>query len=119
MPSDAQERGLKIEPERRGPVMVVRLIGSADMHASEELGERLTELLEDDTEQMVLDLARLDFINSIGLGGIIAAHLRCTRQGATVKLVHPQPAIRDILAITKLTRLLPIHDSLDDAIASR
>jgi anti-sigma B factor antagonist len=88
------------------------------MDVTTELGDRLVELIEPDTKQMVLDLTGLDFISSVGLGGIIAAHLRCSKQGGVVRLVRPQPEIEHVLAVTKLTSLFPIHASVDEAIAA-
>ena len=109
---------LSVDVERRGTAVVVRLIGAAHMNSSSELGRLLTEEIEPDTRRMVLDLSRLQFMSSVGLGGIIGAHARCCRQKAVLEIVHPTPAILELLEVTKLTRLFTIHPTVDAALAS-
>jgi anti-sigma B factor antagonist len=108
---------LRVVIERRGTVAVVKLVGSAHMDASGNLREQLVGLVDEQTTTIVLDLTELDFINSVGLGAIIAAYLRCRRYNGAIKLVAPKPAIRDLLSLTKLTNLFPVHPSVDNALA--
>lgn len=109
---------LRIEVEDRGPAKIAHLIGSANMVASGDLKEQLIALADSDPEKLVLELSQLDFISSVGLGGIIAVHLRCRHQNTAITLVNPSPEIRELLDITNLTKLFPIHASVDDALAS-
>ena len=107
---------LRVDIERRGPVSIVKLAGSATMDVSTNLREQLIGLVDEQAATLVLDLAELDFINSVGLGAIIAAYLRCRRYNGGIKLVAPKPAIRDLLSVTKLTNLFPVHPSVDTAL---
>lgn len=107
---------LKVQVNRRGDVAIVKLAGSARMDVSGELRDQLTGLITDETHQLVLDLSDLDFINSIGLGALVAAHLRCCHQNAVVKVVAPQPQIEEILNVTKLTHIFPVHPTVEEAI---
>ena len=68
---------LHIDVQQRGPAVIVKLAGSADMEVADELQHRLIGLVDEDSGPVVLDLSELDFISSTGLGAIIAAHLRC------------------------------------------
>src|SRR5262245_6134931 len=55
-----------------------------------------------------LDLAETTFIDSCGLGAIIALHkTACSRQGK-VRLLNPQPAVQQILDLTRMDRVLEI-----------
>lgn len=100
-----------------GSAKVIRVSGSASMDTGNQLRDQLVGLLEPGTSRLVLDLTDLEFINSVGLGAIIAAHLRCRRASAEIHLANPQPAIRELLDVTSLTKLFPIHDSVDLALA--
>ena len=113
-PSSAAE-SFKIEREGRGTTTVAKLVGSACMMASEELKEQLLELVEPPCRLLVLDLSKLEFISSEGLGGIIAAHLRCRRHQGSVVLVKPCGDIFDLLAVTNLDSLFPIYDTVEQA----
>jgi anti-sigma B factor antagonist len=112
-------RTLRIEIEPRGECAVVRLSGSATMDVAGDLQDRLFALLDTGTRRVVLDLSDLDFISSVGLGGIIAAHLRCRHCSGMVQIASPKPAIRELLTVTRLDRLFPIHDSIESAVAAR
>lgn len=109
---------LDIQVEQGPGYSVVRLAGSATMDVAGELRERLIELISASSPRLVLDLSGLEFISSVGLGGIIAAYLRCRRHDGAVQIVAPQPAIVDLLAVTKLDKLFSIHHSLETAITS-
>ncbi len=101
-----------------GATKIVRVAGSASMDSGNELRDRLVSMIEADTRHLILDLADLEFINSVGLGGIIAAHLRCRRADGEILLAAPQPAIRELLDVTRLTKLFSIHDTVDSALAA-
>lgn len=109
---------LRFEVQRRGKVAVVKLSGSANMDVSGGLQDRLIELVDERIEQLVIDLSELEFISSVGLGAIIAAHLRCRHHKSVVKLVAPRPSIREVLEVTRLTNLFPLHGSVEEAIAA-
>jgi anti-sigma B factor antagonist len=109
---------LRVTIQRHGAATVVKLSGSAHMMVSSALRDQLVGLVDENTHELVLDLADLEFINSVGLGAIIAAHLRCRHHNGVVKVVAPRPAIHELLAVTKLTHLFPVHASVEDALAS-
>ena len=109
---------LQVDVEHRGKVAVIRLAGSANMVVSDSLEARLVEVVDAAAEQLILDLSDLQFISSVGLGALVAAHLRCRHHKSVVKLVGPQPKIRELLEVTRLTKLFSIHDSVEAALAA-
>src|SRR5262245_55437706 len=98
---------------------VVGLSGSCSMECAAELTQQLVGLASEPHPVLVLDLSGLDFIESSGLGGIVAAYLRCRRRNADLRLVAPQPNIRRILDLTRLTELFRVFDSVEDALSGR
>lgn len=55
-----------------------------------------------------LDMSQATFIDSCGLGALIALHkTACARQG-TLRLLSPQPAVRQILELTRMHRIFEI-----------
>ena len=114
LPADA----LRIDVERRDRTAIIRLVGSADMETAADLQEQLVELVDAPMDQLILDLSELAFVGSVGLGAIIAAHLRCRHHHGVVKLVAPPPRILELLDVTKLTKLFGIYDSVESAVAA-
>ncbi len=110
-------RPLEIKTVVRDGVVVCQLVGSATMETCQELNERLTEISRQEVGGLVIDLAELDFICSLGLGSLVAAYLRAQRAGVLLRLVAPRPAVMEVLEITKLHTLLPVYDSVEQALA--
>lgn len=102
----------------QGPVKVVRVAGSVSMDSGSDLRDRLVALVEPGTSRLVLDLNDLEFINSLGLGAIVAAHLRLRSSNREIHLAAPRPAIRELLNVTRLTKLFPVHDTVASAVAA-
>jgi len=105
-----------IEIERRPEGVIARLSGSCTMEVSSRLGECLVELASEQTRVIVLEMSGLDFIESTGLGGVIAGYLRCRRQQGEVRMVAPQKSILALLQLTRLTQLFRIFDTVEDAL---
>ena len=89
------------------------------MATAGNLQQQLIELLDKGADRLILELSQLTFICSVGLGAIIAAHLHCRHHLSEVRLVNPQEAIKDLLKVTRLTRLFAIHDTVEGAIAAK
>ena len=116
--STPSPNALRVDTQHHGSAAIVRLVGSANMDVSADLQDRLLELVDTPVEQLILDLSDLEFVSSVGLGAFVAAHVRCRHHNGVVKLVAPQPKILELLSVTKLINLFPIHDSVEAAIAA-
>jgi len=109
---------LSIEVDRRGRAVVVVLSGSADIDQLDELAPRLLEAAGQTQRKLILSVDGLTFICSAGLGVLIQAHNLCHQRGVAVALAGVTPPVLRVLQTTKLTKLLPIYVSVDDAIAA-
>ena len=68
--------------------------------------------------RIVLDLGNLGFVDSAGLGAVIAARTSCVSRGAEIKLANLTKKMRDALAITKLVTVFDVYDSVEAAVKS-
>jgi len=66
--------------------------------------------------RIILDLRDLSFIDSAGLGALIAARTSTANRGAEIKLANLTKKIRDALSITKLVTVFDVYDSVDAAV---
>lgn len=113
----ASSGDFQMDIEQRGEAAVVRLAGSIHMNSCERLQSELIGLIDRPTRKLVLDLSALQFICSLGLGALVAAHLRSRHHKGAVRLVSPDPSIRALLEITKLVKIFPPYDSVERALA--
>ncbi len=96
--------------------VIVRLIGSASMEHCERLNASLLEAVSSNPDFLVLDMAQLEFICSIGLGAIVAAYLRTRMRNSRFAIGAPNEAIQEILQVTKLDTILDVYDDTDQAV---
>ena len=111
----ASDKPFNLKVERSPSDAVVRLSGSCTMLVASQLGETLLRLVSESVRLIIIDMTELDFIESTGLGGIVAGYLRLRRMQGELRIVGPRPAIRQLLELTRLTQLFTIHDSVESA----
>ena len=70
------------------------------------------------TRRIVLDFAWIEYVDSTGLGVLVASLISARHHGAQVKLAALGPRARQVLAIATVDRLFEIFDSADEAIKS-
>ena len=64
---------------------------------------------------LVLDMAKVEFVNSAGLGAIFSLRKHAQSGGSKLVLARPSPAIRRLLETVNVQALMPIADDLDEA----
>jgi anti-sigma B factor antagonist len=110
---------IKIRTERGGRVGIVEargsLIGDED---TDRLREAVADFIEQGIKSLVINLQKVNYINSSGVGAIIAAHTSNARSGGSTKLVGISSAVHNVLIITRLVDVFDVHDTLHDAIES-
>ena len=67
-------------------------------------------LLASGSKLILVNVAQVTYADSVLLGAIMQAYTSAIRQGATVKLMHVSARFRELLAVTKLDRVLEAAD---------
>jgi anti-sigma B factor antagonist len=105
--------------DQMGGCAVVRVGGEIDartVHAFHTAVAEAANL----ASHVVIDLAQVTFVDSSGLGGLIAARRSVRERGGSVSLSSPPPVVRRLLGSTRLHDVFAIYDSLPEAVnASR
>jgi anti-sigma B factor antagonist len=68
--------------------------------------------------QILLDLAWIKHIDSIGLGELISSHVVLNEKGGALKLMHMTESVQELMTITKLLTVFDVYDSEPEALAS-
>jgi anti-sigma B factor antagonist len=98
---------------------VLEVGGEVDVYTAPRLRERLAELIESGARNVVVDLARVDFLDSTGLGVLVGAHKRLRPVGGTFSLVCAKESLLKVFRITALDQIIPLHDSVEAATGTR
>jgi anti-sigma B factor antagonist len=85
---------------------------------SSALRERVKNLLGQDHKRIVLNMGNVSYIDSAGLGALVASYTSAKNQGAILKLVNLGAKFREVLQVTKLLTVFEVYDTEQAAISS-
>ena len=85
---------------------VLEVGGEVDVYTAPRLRERLVGLVDGGARKVVVDLGRVDFLDSTGLGVLVGAHRRAGREGRSLVLRDVGPQVARLLLLTRLDRVL-------------
>ena len=86
------------------------------MDETQAFQESFRDLLERQYRKLVLDFSDVRFVNSTGLGEIIAAHTSSVRRGGRMVLCNLNNSVSSLLVITGLDRILEVRKTREEAI---
>ena len=89
------------------------LIGDGDTDA---LREAVADFIEQGNKCLVINLAKVNYINSSGIGAIIASHASYVKNGGAVKLAGISNNVQNLLVVTKLIDVFDVYDKVDEAV---
>lgn len=106
-----------LQTEDHGNCVVLAIAGEVDLGTAPELREKLFELVADGHRGIVIDLTATEFMDSTGLGALVAGLKRLRAHQGDMRLVCTTARIRKVFEITHVDRVIPMFDSVDAACA--
>lgn len=89
--------------------LTVYLEGDIDHHSAATIRSRIdTKLFLTRPRELVLDLSRVSFMDSAGLGLILGRYTKAAELGVGFRIVHPNVQVQKILDLAGMERLIPI-----------
>ena len=101
-----------------GDRTVVDVTGEIDVYTAPLLREELASLIDSEHTDLVVDLTKVGFMDSTGLGVLVGALKKVRTLGGDLRLVIDQEKILKVFRITGLTKVFPIHDTVDEAVSA-
>ncbi len=80
------------------------------------LREEVKKAIADGNKRIVLNLGEVNYIDSGGLGTLVALHTTAHNAGGTIKLANLTKRVGDLLQVTKLLTVFEVHNSEYDAL---
>ena len=100
-------------------VSVVTLDGRIVLgEESTSFREKLKSLIAEGKKKIVLNMSNVTYIDSSGLGTMVASHTSARAQGASMKICNLGSKFQEILQVTKLVTVFDVYPSEAAAIAS-
>jgi anti-sigma B factor antagonist len=100
-------------------VTIVDLDGNLTIGGGDKALRELTvQLLDSDRKSILLNMAGVQYMDSAGIGEMVACSKLARERRAEVKLLHPTRKVREMLRITRFEELFEIHEDERAAVAS-
>ena len=106
---------LSVTVRRVRGVVIAEVTGDMDMSTVAALRERLSGLA-DSGKPLIVDLNRISFIDSAGLGVLVGAARRAGAHGGSLHVVCFRPQTRKLLWLTGVDRRIPLCATVDGAL---
>jgi anti-sigma B factor antagonist len=110
---------LKLGHYNKDGIEVVDVEGEIDVYTAPRLRELLIDLVNKNNYQLVVNMEKVEFLDSTGLGVLVGGLKRVRAHDGSLDLVCTQERILKIFRITGLTKVFGIHGTVDDAIAAK
>ncbi len=110
------DMNLDLETSAHGNTSVVSLRGEIDVYTAPRLRQALIDLVSGGATDIVVDMDKVDFLDSTGLGVLVGGLKRVKSNDGDLRLVVTQDRIMKIFDITGLSKVFPMYDSLDAAL---
>jgi len=110
---------MTIEERAIGSVVVLDMSGRLVLGDGDQLlKERVSLHLEQGNRQVVLNVGKLSYVDSSGLGVIVGSSLAARHQGGALRLINPSSRLQQLLAMAKLLTVVDVCQSEEEAVGS-
>jgi len=110
---------MKLSTRKVGSVIIIDVDGKIVLGDGDvEIKKTVDNLLARGSKNFLLNLAKVPYLDSAGLGEIIRCFTTLRKNGGTFKLLSPNQRIIDLMTITKLLDVFDTFDNESAAIAS-
>lgn len=109
---------MDIDVTESSGVSVVAPRGDIDMATVDEVKRALAGLIARGQPRLLIDLSGVGYIDSSGMGALVATMKQARAAGGDLKLCGLQDEVRSIFEVTRLIRAMSIHPTRQEALAS-
>ncbi len=107
---------MKIQGKQIADICVLEIEGEVDAEHAPQLKKVLAKAREESAKNFVLDLKKVNFIDSTGLGVLISLMRQLKDMGGRLRLTGLQEEVRSIFEITRLFRVFDISPTVEEAL---
>ena len=110
---------LSMAERTAGDVTVLELSGRLALSEGEaDFRKKIDQLVADRRLKIILDMKMVTYVDSAGVGALVAKFLSVRRAGGRFSLVHLTPRSNRLMGITRLQHVFEIYPSEAEALAS-
>jgi anti-sigma B factor antagonist len=108
---------MRVRRSEEGGVAIVEVEGTIKLgESAQEFSKELQSVFDGTKDGVVIDFARIDYVDSTGIGELVGYLQRFTRANRRVALFRPHHRLEALLKLTRLETIFPIFWERDDAL---
>jgi anti-sigma B factor antagonist len=108
---------LSLETRQEAGNTIIEVGGEIDVYTAPKLRDKITELVGSGNYHLVIDMEKVDFLDSTGLGVLVGGLKKVRAHDGSMRLICNQERLLKIFRITGLAKVFVIHSSQADALA--
>ena len=102
-----------------GDVAVLTVSGNLMTEAEiREVHEKVKSFLREGIKKVVMDLSKIEWLSSIGLGLLISCHTSLQNAGGILKIAGVNDRVHNLLIITKLITVFETFETTEEAVTT-
>ena len=102
-----------LESRVKGDRAIVTVIGDFDLQVAQRVVDELAKLEADEPALLIIDLSRVSFLDSAGMGVIAAAQARAVEGGRKLVVVRPPYSVRRAFEVSGFGDVITVVDDLE------
>jgi len=106
---------ISVESRTSGGWTVVDVAGEVDVFTAPKLREKIIDLLEGGSDHLVVNLEKVIFMDSTGLGVLVGGLKRVKERNGELALAGAQGTVQRVLSVTGLNAVFPMHETVEEA----
>jgi anti-sigma B factor antagonist len=107
---------LDVETTSRGNATILTLRGEIDVYTAPRLRQAIVDVVDGGAQHVVLDMEKVEFLDSTGLGVMVEGLKRISGRDGTLSVVATQDKILKIFDITGLNKAFGMYGSVEEAV---
>jgi anti-sigma B factor antagonist len=111
---------MQLEEHVSGDVTVVVVTGDITLNKGGDvlLKDKIQSLLQQGRKKLLLDLGKVSYVDSAGLGQLVQVYATTKHHGGALKIVNLTKRLKDLLVVSKLLTVFDSYESESEAVAS-
>ena len=106
---------ISVETRSAGGWTIIDVVGEVDVFTAPTLRERIISLVGDGKNRIVVNLEKVAFMDSTGLGVLVGGLKRVKESDGTLALAGAGGTVQRVLSVTGLSSVFPMHPTVEAA----
>ena len=107
---------LSVETRQSGDITIIHCQGRVVYRDEAVVLSRVAKAALIDSQEVIVELGKVTFMDSAGLGELVFLHMAAEEQGRRLKLAAASPLVSELFELTRLSSIFAMFPTLEDAL---